>query len=327
MERRALDPVSTGGPPAAAGDAPANAGGAMAANAGGALASADGAPELEVRFLHDDATYTAVLQAGGRTRQLSSEVGASCGELVEAVALTIAILLDSDPPAPAPVAFAPAPVAPAPPPVAPVPAPVAPEPAPAPLDPAPPHPPPPAARGDVSIELGAAQTVGMLDPLRAAAMADVSLRRRAWSAGVGAVWLPPHDNELTPGVVSLGLAAATARGCATIAGDLDGLRLSACVASVLGAVYGAGKGFAPDREASAPWFALGGSAIAEGNFVGSRALGWSARATLLAPVARARFTVERRSGIESGAPLTHDVALDPSPVGLLVGLSARVSIF
>ncbi|WP_437911525.1 hypothetical protein WME73_27950 [Sorangium sp. So ce302] len=334
MERRALDPVSTAGAPA--GDTPANAGGAppgdasanagggppvdTSANAGGALASADGATEIEVRFLHDGATYTAILQAGGRTRQLSSEVGASCGELVEAVALTLAILLDSDPPAPAPVAPAPAPTAPAP-----APAPVAP--ALAPVVPAPPRPPPRAARGDVSMELGAAQTVGMLDPFRAAAIADVSLRRRAWSAGVGGVWLPPQDTELAPGVVSLGLGAATARGCATIAGDLDGLRLSACAAAVLGAVYGSGKGFAPDREASAPWFALGGSAVAEGTLLGSSALGWSARATLLAPVARARFTVERRARDEAGAPLTQDVALDPSPVGLLVGLSARVSIF
>ncbi|WP_437766376.1 hypothetical protein WMF27_24900 [Sorangium sp. So ce281] len=327
MERRALDPVGTAGAPAGAGDTPANAGGAppgdTPANAGGAPppgdtpANADGAAELEVRFLRDGATYTAVLQAGGRTRQLSSEVGASCGELVEAVALTIAILLDSDPPAPAPVAPAPAPA----------PAPVAPAAAPAPVVPAPPRPPPRAARGDVSMELGAAQTVGMLDPFRAAAMADVSLRRRAWSAGVGGVWLPPQDTELAPGVVSLGLAAATARGCATIAGALDGLRLSACAAAMLGAVYGSGKGFAPDREASAPWFALGGSAVAEGTLLGSSALGWSARATLLAPVARARFTVERRAGGEAGAPLTQEVALDPSPVGLLVGLSARVSIF
>ncbi|WP_437292928.1 hypothetical protein [Sorangium sp. So ce426] len=346
MERRALDPVSTAGPPTGAG-APtggtANAGGAPSgdpstnarsappgdtpANAGGALASANGATELEVRFLHDGATYTAVLQAGGRTRQLSSEVGASCGELVEAVALTLAILLDSDPPAPAPVAPAPAPspVAPAPAPVAPALAPAAP--ARAPVVPAPPPPPPRAARGDVSMELGAAQTMGMLDPFRAAAIADVSLRRRGWSAGVGGVWLPPQDTELAPGVVSLGLGAATARGCATIAGDLDGLRLSACAAAVLGAVYGSGKGFAPDREASAPWFALGGSAVAEGTLLGSSALGWSARATLLAPVARARFTVERRAGGEAGTPLTQDVALDPSPVGLLVGLSARVSIF
>ncbi|WP_437520890.1 hypothetical protein WME79_27995 [Sorangium sp. So ce726] len=334
MERRALDPVSTAGPPTGAGDAPANAGGAppgdtstngggapageTPANAAGALASAGGAAELEVHFLYDGTTYTAVLQAGGRTRQLSSEVGASCSELVEAVALTLAILLDSEPPAPAPLA--PTPAAPAR-----VQAPVAP--APAPVAPAPPRPPPRAARGDVSMELGAAQTVGMLDPFRAGAMADVSLRRRAWSAGVGGVWLPPQDTELAPGVVSLGLGAATARGCATIAGALDGLRLSACAAAVLGAVYGSGKGFAPDREASAPWFALGGSAVAEGTLLGSSALGWSARATLLAPVARARFTVERREGDEAGAPLTQDVALDPSPVGLLVGLSARVSIF
>ncbi|WP_438022292.1 hypothetical protein [Sorangium sp. So ce233] len=345
MKQPALDPVSTpavaGDAPAAAGDAPAAAGGAPAAagglpaaaapapslagdprsSAGGAPpaagtpASAGGLPEYEVHFLRTETTYTAVLQAGGRARQLSSEAGATCGELVEALALTIAILLDSEP-APAP----PSPVAPAPPPAAP--APVMPA-----RRPAPPPPPRQPPSWDVSAELGAAGTVGMLDPFRPAAMGGVSLRRRAWSAGLGAVWLPRQDIDIAPGVASIGLVAATARGCATIAGELDEVRLSACAASMLGAVHGAGRGFTPDREDAALWFAVGASAIAEGPLFGTRALGWSARATLLAPVARARFTVDRRASSEAGAPVTTDAVLDPSPVGLLVGLGARVSIF
>ncbi|KYG02512.1 hypothetical protein BE20_50560 [Sorangium cellulosum] len=167
----------------------------------------------------------------------------------------------------------------------------------------------------------------MLDLFRPAAVADVSLRRSAWSAGLGAVWLPRQDIEIAPGAVSVGLVAATARGCATLLGELDGFRLSACAVSLLGAVHGAGKGFDPDREAAAPWFAVGASALAEGPLFGTRALGWAARATLLAPVVRARVTIERRAGAEAGAAVTEDPALDPSPVGLLVGLSARVSIF
>ncbi|WP_437284438.1 hypothetical protein [Sorangium sp. So ce406] len=324
MKQPALDPVSTpaaadGAPAAAApapslaGDAPSTAG--AAAPGAGTPPGAGDVPEYEVHFLRTETTYTAVLQAGGRARQLSSEAGATCGELVEALALTIAILLDSEP-APAP----PPPVAPAPPPAAP--APVVPARRPA---------PPPSARQppswDVSAELGAAGTVGMLDPFRAAATGGVSLRRRAWSAGLGAVWLPRQDIDIEPGVASIGLVAATARGCATIAGELDEVRLSACAASMLGAVHGAGRGFSPNREDSALWFAVGGSAIAEGPLFGTRALGWSARATLLAPVARARFTVDRRAGSDAGAPVTTDAVLDPSPVGLLVGLGARVSIF
>ncbi|XXY51513.1 hypothetical protein WME91_10260 [Sorangium sp. So ce269] len=363
MKQPALDPVSSpassgggpaapGGDPSSAGGDPASgaaaanagapasggipAGGAAAANAGApasaapaaatlppssgagaatvappgavAPASAGGAaPEYEVHFFRAESTYTAILQAGGRARQLSSEPGATCDELVGALALTIAILLDSEAtPAPAPAAVAPAPVLPA---------------------PAPPPPPRPAPRWNVSAEIGAAGTVGMLDPLRPAVMGELSLRRRAWSAGLGAVWLPRQEIDLTPGAASIGLVAGAARGCATITGELDGFRLSACAASLLGAVHGAGKGFAPDREASAPWFAVGGSAIAEGPLFGTRALGWSARATLLVPIARARFTVDRRSGSEAGAPVTTEAVLDPSPVGLLVGLGARVSIF
>ncbi|WP_437566394.1 hypothetical protein [Sorangium sp. So ce542] len=302
-------PAGPGSAPAAADGAPAGAG--VPGSAGGAVAPAIAgvAPEFEVHFLRTDATYTAVLQAGGRARQLSSEAGATCDELVEAVALTVAILLDSQP-APPP---APPPAAPAPPP--------------APVAVPPPRPPPQAPRGDVAVELGAAGTVGMLDLFRPAAVADVSLRRSAWSAGLGAVWLPRQDIEIAPGAVSVGLVAATARGCATLLGELDGLRLSACAVSLLGAVHGAGKGFDPDREAAAPWFALGASALAEGPLFGTRAFGWAARATLLAPVVRARVTIERRAGAEAGAAVTEDIALDPSPVGFLVGLSARVSIF
>ncbi|WP_437874578.1 hypothetical protein [Sorangium sp. So ce513] len=333
MKQQALDPVSTppaaeGAPPGAGGAPPAGEGAPAAAApsvagsppATGAAPSGPGArpapagavPEYEVHFVRTETTYTAALQAGGRTRLLSSEPGATCGELVEALALTVAILLDSEPvppPAPAPPAPAPVPPAPAPPRRRPAP------------------PPPPSPSWDVSAELGAAGTVGLLDPLRVAAMADVSLRRRAWSAGLGAVWLPSQDIDVAPGAASLGLVAATARGCATIAGALDGPRLSACAASVLGAVHGAGKGLSPNREDSAPWFAVGGSALAEGPLFGSRALGWSARATVLVPVARARFTVERRAGSDASAPVTTDAVLDPSPVGVLVGLGARVSIF
>ncbi len=314
MNRRALEPASAGDAPEGAGGAPAGAGGAPegAGAPGGVPASSGVAPEFEVHFLRADSTYTAVLQAGGRARQLSSEAGAICDELVGAVALTVAILLDSKPAPP------------------PAPAPAAPAPTPAPVAPSPPPPPLQAPRGDVSLELGAAGTVGMLDPFRPAATADVSLRRSAWSAGLGAVWLPRQDIELTSGAVSVGLVAATARGCATILGELDGTRLSACAVSLFGAVHGMGKGFVQDREASAPWLAVGGSAIAEGTLFGgtrTRTFGWAARATLLAPVVRARITVERRSSTDAGAALIEDPALDPSPVGLLVGLSARVSIF
>ncbi|WP_044986291.1 hypothetical protein [Sorangium cellulosum] len=301
-------PAGPGSAPPAAGGAPTGAGAPGSAGAA-APAIAGVAPEFEVHFLRTDATYTAVLQAGGRARQLSSEAGATCDELVEAVALTVAILLDSQP-APPP---APLPAVPAPPP--------------APVAVPPPRPPPQAPRGDVALELGAAGTMGMLDLFRPAAVADVSLRRSAWSAGLGAVWLPRQDIEIAPGAVSVGLVAATARGCATLLGELDGFRLSACALSLLGAVHGAGKGFDPDREAAAPWFALGASALAEGPLFGTRALGWAARATLLAPVVRTRVTIERRAGAEVGAAVTEDPALDPSPVGLLVGLSARVSIF
>lgn len=324
MQRPALDPVS----------APEGVGGV--------------APELEVHIHRDGPRYTAVLQAGGRARQLSSEQAATCDELADALALTIAILLDNEPtsapePAPPPAVSAPEPARPpvstpepAPPPASePEPAPP-PTPSPAPVAPvrgaaaAPASRPVEPQRWELGAELGAAQTVGLLDPFRAAALADVSLRRGAWSVGLGAVWLPQRDIAFPPGAAVIELAAATARGCATVAGRRDGPRLSACAASLLGAVHGAGEGFFTNREDSAPWFAVGGAALAEGPLYGP--LGWSARAMLLVPVTRARFTVERwdqgqgGDGQTTDAPATRDVVLEASPVGLLVGVGARLSI-
>ncbi len=257
MERRGLDPVSTSGAPTGAGvppgdgrtgaprrcpvtrprspgdtgkgcappgDAPRSA-----RNAGGAPRARTGLAELEVRF-RDGATHTAVLQAGGRTRQLSSEVGASCVELVEAVALTIAILLDSDPPAPASCRAC------------------------ARAGPAlswqrrrparrlrAPRPPPRAARGDVSREL-ARRRPWACSILPGGRDGRCPLRRRACpqaSARCGCFRRTPSSRRASS---PWGLAAATARGCATIAGGLDGLRPSACAAAVLGAVYGSGRG-------------------------------------------------------------------------------------
>ncbi|MGK4003655.1 hypothetical protein WMF31_13575 [Sorangium sp. So ce1036] len=301
MQRPALDPVS----------APVSDGGVP--------------PELEVRIHRDGPRYTAVLQAGGRARRLSSEQAPTCDELADALALTIAILLDSEP-APMPELAPPPPLAP--PPLAPPPAPVVPvqraTPAPAPSRVEPP-------RWDLAAELGAAQTVGMLDAFRAAVLADVSLRRGVWSAGLGAVWLPQRDITFPPGVATTQLAAATVRGCVTVAGRRDGPRLSTCAASLLGAVHGAGEGFPVNREAAVPWFAVGGAALAEGPLHGP--LGWSARATLLVPVTRARFTVERGDRTGSGempaadAPVTREVVLESAPVGLLVGVGARLSIW
>lgn len=266
------------------------------------------APVFEVQILRSEEGYTAVLQAGGRARQLSDQ-GSTCTELSEALALTLAILLDSEVP-PARV--------PAPPVSTSTPVPRVPRPPPRPA------PAPPGRRWDASLDMGAAQTVGFLTPFWPAFTANLSLRFRSWSIGLGALWLPTRGIDHAPGIVDFWLAAGSARGCVALRGELAGPRLWLCAEPMLGVIHGSGAGYVPDRDGTAPWFALGASALGEGPLVGP--LGWSARATLVAPLTRQRFTVDRRTGTGADAPVSSDVVLESFPVGLLLGVGLRLTI-
>lgn len=282
------------------------------------------APVYDIQIFRDDEGYAAILQAGGLTRQLS-DPGATCAELAEALALTLAILLDTEaaPPPPPPLPSPPPSPSPLPSP-SPQPSPL-PQPQPQPIAPLPPPPPrPPRVRGpkawDLNFELGAAQTAGILTPFSWALSAEGSVRLRSGSFGVGAIWMPTRTIDAPPGEVDVSLVAGTLRACAAILGKLTGPRLSLCAAPIMGSIQGAGRGYSPDRESNALWFALGAAALAEGPLVGS--LGWSARANLLVPVVSEEFTVDRREG----ASVTSVTALDPWPVAFLIGAGLRVSI-
>lgn len=268
------------------------------------------APLYEVQILHTEEGYAAIIQSGGLARQLS-DPGSTCAELAEALALTLSILLDSE---------APLRPAPQPPPVAPQP----PPPQPPPVRQPPPPPPPVRKRWDVSADLGVAQTLGFLTPFSWGFSGDVSLRFRAFSIGAGALWLPTRTLDVPPGTVDINLVAGTLRGCAALLGDLDAARLSLCGQPILGVIQGQGSGYAPDRSGSAPWFALGAGALAEGPLVGP--IGWSARATVAIPLWSQEFTVDRREGTGAQAVVRPVTAFEPAPVGALLGLGLRVTI-
>src|SRR6202044_2151878 len=75
----------------------------------GAPASGRG---LDVQIYRSEVGYTAVIQAAGKTRQLSDR-GSTCAGLAAALAVSIAVMLDTEPlppePEPAPDPPAPAP--------------------------------------------------------------------------------------------------------------------------------------------------------------------------------------------------------------------------
>jgi hypothetical protein len=265
------------------------------------------APVYELQIFHSEEGYAAILQSGGLTRQLS-DPGPTCAVLSEALALTLAILLESEaplrpaPPPPPLVVWSPPPPPPAPPP------------------PAPPPMPPPSKRWDVSIDAGVLQSIGVLTPLSWGFIGEVSLRLRAGSFGAGALWIPTRTLDVAPGTVELWLAAGTVRACGAVLGRLEGSHLSICAQPILGAIHGEGHGYAPDRQGTAPWFALGGGVLAEGSLSGP--LGWSIRATVVVPLLSEKFTVDQRAG----AAVTAIPAFEPAPVGILLGAGLRVAI-
>lgn len=261
----------------------------------------------QVRIFRSEDGYSATLQAGDLTRQFS-DAGSRCDELAGAVALTLAILLDSAPAArPKPSAAVrskPARRAAA---------------SPAPASPAPLR---RSVLGDVGIDAGAAATLGFLAPLSVAFTSELSFRFPSVSLGVGALVIPPRTVEVAPGTVEVWLAAGAIRLCADVAGDADRAHLALCGQGLIGGIHGTGTGYAPDRKGSAPWLALGPAGLAEGPIAGP--VGWSLRATCTFPILASAFTVEQPSGAGS-APRTV-TAFSPWPVNILVGAGLRVAI-
>jgi hypothetical protein len=258
---------------------------------------------LDVQIYRSEAGYTAVIQAGGKTRQLSDR-GPTCEGLAAALAVSIAVMLDAEPLPPEPE----------------------PEPSPAPPAPAPlgrpetlppnPQPLPPAAGGrgagtavapppddcddrgtvsagrrfHVSLAVGPVITAGVLHAFAGGVTAEAQIRFGRFSVGAGALALPGQTYAYMAGQVHLDLASGFVRGCGAILADGDALRLALCAAPYAGAVRGVGSGFLSNRSASQAWAAAGASLLFDQHIWGP--IGWGARAELVIPLLKTSFSVE-----------------------------------
>jgi hypothetical protein len=230
-------------------------------------ASVSGGP-LVVDIDRDAAGLRAVVRMGdgSGTRELS-DVGPSCAPLAEALAITLAILLDgragtgsgASSPAPLP---------------APLPVPALPE---------------PWSTGGLS-----AGIVGSLGLLRAPALGatarlEVALRGPL-SFAASILWLPPRSFDAAEGSVSVGGRAGALEGCARFGMRGTMLGGSLCAGPWLRVVSAEGHGFLEDRAAQrVSWAALAGAAI-HGPL---GPLGWQARAAVFAPVRAETLSVEQ----------------------------------
>jgi hypothetical protein len=268
---------------------------------------------LDVQIYRSQAGYTAVVQAGGKTRSLSDQ-GPTCGGLAAALAVSIAVMLDTEPlppepeppPRPEPERVALPPLPPLEPPPAPSPAATARATGPEPLT--------EVHRFKVMLTAGGAITDGLLRPLAGGVTGELEFRFGRFSVAGGVLSLPGQSVDFGAGQVNLSLTAGFIRGCGTVLGDGDALRFALCLEPFGGTIRGEGQGYTPNRSSTLAWAAAGASALFQQRIWGPFA--WGARAQLLIPLLKESFFVDN-----VGAAFT------PAPVGGALDAELRVSIW
>jgi hypothetical protein len=291
-------------------------------------------PSLDVQIYRSEAGYTAVVQTGEKTRQITDK-GATCRGLADAMAITLAILLDTEVPPPPPE-----PAAPPEPPKAAV---IAPRLPPMPLvgaeptrapEPAPPAPieaftaPPRTFR--VVAGAGATAATGLLTRLALGSTGHIGLGiGRVFSVEAGFLVLPtqtvPYSGKVkgaaataTP-TIDLDLTSAIFRLCATARVLTEDTRAGLCAGALIGTIRGEGHGFVTNTSATDPWIAGNLGAILEQTLFWRLSL--VTRASVYVPVLRRSFTVDNVDATSDPQ------AFSPASVGAGLDAELRLSIW
>jgi hypothetical protein len=218
------------------------------------------APHLRatVEFQRDAAGFAAiVLLSGAKTgeRRLT-DTGSTCAPLAQAVAVTIAVLVDlGSEPAVAPPTGSPQPAA--------------------------------GTRGE--FWLAGAGDVGLVAEATTAFGGGMAVAWERWSLRGSGEAVVPREAHLAPGGVSVGLL----RGQVLLCHDLARGRraeLGGCAGGSAGWLYGHGHGYPVSADAGFAW-AAGSAALRVGGGFGGRFV-WGIEAGLLAPLVRHTFSVE-----------------------------------
>lgn len=267
-----------------------------------ALVAADGASgafAYEVQILKSDEGYTAIVLAGGKSRQIE-DPGPTCASLSDALALTLAILADADTPPPAPP--------PDPPPPAPVRVPVRIPP------PAPPRPPAPAYGPRLLLSPSVGLSEGLSGSLVPAVVLLNDLRLIGpLSVLAGFTWMPAQGFPLAPGRVEVQLMYGQIAPCVSRWRILERVRLGACAQLNVGGLRGKAIGYPQSREVTRPWTSFGLTGLADVLVIDP--LYWSVRVGGFVTAPQEAFAID---GV--------GVAFDPPPAGILVATGVGVRI-
>ncbi|MEO7036844.1 MAG: hypothetical protein ABI548_23035 [Polyangiaceae bacterium] len=248
-----------------------------------------GSTAYVVRFKRTRKGLSAEIRVGQASVRALDTRTTSCDVLAKGVAVTLAMLIDSDPPTPpsAPPQVAAAPAAPEPT--------ETPRPPPSERGKAPPSDAgkllasgagkPRAVRGVLA--LGGAGLVGVLGPVAPAVTFEGGLRSGIFRVNLGVIWGFPRQLEVAAGSVTESLFAATVRACAAVVGG-ERSSLAVCVGAFAGELGGDARGFADVERHHRPWLVLPVE-LSVARFSGP--LGWELSAGALVPVVQRDFGI------------------------------------
>lgn len=238
---------------------------------------------------------TIRLASGGGTRELRDR-GPSCASLEQATALTLALLLDSDlhevpseQDEPKAIELSPA------------------------REPemAPESPPfelqQPAARARLTLSLGGAGVLGVVQPVVPAAVAELGIGTQRFRTSLGVLWMPTQTYELGPGNLHERLLSGVARTCLT-AVSAEQARFDLCTGIYAGLLHVQASGYTRNDSADKAWLAV---PLELALSTTSKPIGVEVGVSVLLPVRRNDFSIDNLG-----------VAYASWPVGLMLSMRA-----
>jgi hypothetical protein len=230
---------------------------------------------IDVVIVREAERYEATLSVSGEQRGFRrlSDPGLECRGLDEAIAVTVAMLLD--PHAQAETAPISSPAQPPP------------EPAPARAVSAPDS----SDTVRLRAELSAGMGMALLDKPVAQAGLGVGFANRRFELTLGGKALQADRVSDGPGYAELQLYLAYLRACATIAGTRDALALALCGGPMVGVLRGGGHGYDRDRDEQMSWLAGAVGARLEATVVSP--ISWHFSVLAIAPLARRSLSVRQ----------------------------------
>jgi hypothetical protein len=252
----------------------------------------EGLTSFTVRFLRRDDAYSAVVEARGALvgERIVDDVAPSCDGLVDAVAVTLSLLLDELP------KHSPPSEAPLPPPA--VSAAESDRAAPSSSEP----------RSDFGrLAASGGILAGIVRPVAPAmGLAGQWGFASHWSAEASTHWIPQQELPLPPGEVFLSFVAFSALACWAPLSELLPIQTTMCAGLAAGALWGRAQGFTYDSSSVRFWFAAQLEVRLSGQIAGP--LGWTLVASPMVPLKPQSFSVD---GLPDG------IAYGAAPVSFL----------